>query len=128
MKIRATATLLALVLGVAACADLTRPSIGDWSAQWVSAVAGIPSRSELGDPPSRQLCDDAVGFLRSAEEELIPTPDAAIDGVVEEWLAVSKDAFFECPPTSPAVPDFASAYAELARLQAEVEVVLEMDR
>lgn len=58
---------------------------------------------------------------------LFPTPDPALDPVVEEWVRVAEDAFFECPPSSASIPDLASAYAELQRLEAEVEVVLRID-
>lgn len=113
---------------VSACAGVTRPSVAEWEATWMDAVASIPSQQELGEPPSRQLCDDAVAFLRMAESTLLPTPDLAIDATVEEWIAVAKDGFFECPPASAAIPDFEFVYWELLRLQAEVEVVLDLDR
>lgn len=116
----------ALVAG--ACGSLSRPSVADWEPVWAAALTGIPSSTALGDPPSRQLCDDAVAFLRSIEDDLSPTPDRAIDATVEEWLDVAKDAFFECPPSSREVPDLATAYRELDRLEAEVAVVLDMDR
>ncbi len=120
--------LVLTALTTVACGNLSRPSVTDWEPAWEAAVAGVPSQTALGNPPSRQLCDDAVAFLRASEEGLVPTPDRAIDATVEEWLDVAKDAFFECPPASSRMPDFAAVYSELARLEAEVAVVLEMDR
>lgn len=57
--------------------------------------------------------------------DLVPTPDPALDEVVDDWVRLAEDAFFECPPASNQVPDFATAYAELRKLQAEVGAVID---
>jgi hypothetical protein len=67
-------------------------------------------------------------FIRSNREELFPTPDLAIDNTVTDWVEIAEDAFFECPPNNEQIGSFFEAFEELARLQAEIEVVLEMDR
>jgi hypothetical protein len=90
-------------------------------------VGGIPSAAELGDPPDEDICANELARLRIVQVDLHPTPDLAIDDVVREWVRVAEQAFFECPPSSTLIPDLDSAYEELRRLQAEVEVVLSFD-
>lgn len=118
--------LLAALLGPS-CGGVDRPSVAEWSPIWQQVVAGIPSEAQLGDPPDVALCGHALGVLRTSQEELTPMPDPAIEPVVNEWIRVAEDALFECPPSSEQLPDMAAAYAELARLEAEVAVVLSID-
>ena len=87
----------------------------------------MPTADDLGDPPDYATCSAALGEIRSESADLLPTPDAAIDPIVREWLRVAEDALFECPPSSAALPDLSSVFAELLRLEAEVNVVLEID-
>jgi hypothetical protein len=81
----------------------------------------------LGDPPDRQICGDALAELRAIQPELFPTPDLALDETVTQWVSIAEDAMFECPPSSARIPTLADAYAELARLEAEVAAVLDID-
>jgi hypothetical protein len=118
---------VALLLVVAACGT-SRPSADEWAPQWHDLTAAIPSTAALGDPPDETVCRDSLGLLRSSRGDLFPTPDQDIDDAVNEWVSVAEDAFFECPPSSQAVPDFAAAYEQLARLEAEVEAALAFDR
>jgi hypothetical protein len=119
--------LAAVMLLAAACSDGDRPTASDWEQIWTDTTDELPTLLQLGDPPNRDLCSHALGALRSSRPNLFPTPDAALDGVVTEWVTVAEDAMFECPPSSHGIPDLASAYDELARLGAEVDVVLEID-
>lgn len=109
------------------CASDERPSPDEWQPVWLSMTNLMPSATELGDPPDRPTCSAALGEIRSARSELFPTPDAAIEPVVREWVRVAEDALFECPPSSSALPDLAAVYADLARLEAEVSTVLQID-
>lgn len=121
--------LALLVAGtVASCSTTDRPDVAIWQTVWETTKAGIPAAADLGQPPDRTVCDTTLGFLRSANADLFPTPDPAIDEVVRDWVQVAEDAFFECPPSSNVIPDFATAYAELEQLEAEVEAVLTIDR
>jgi hypothetical protein len=90
--------------------------------------AAIPAELTGGADPSRDTCSEVLAFLRSNRAELFPTPDLAIDDTVTDWVEIAEEAFFECPPTNTDVGSFPEAYAELLRLQGEIELVLDMDR
>ena len=119
--------LAILVLLIVGCSGTDRPSASEWEPTWSAAVATLPALEQLGDPPSTEQCGEALGQLREIRPALDPTPDPALDAVVHEWVQVAEDAMFECPPSSAELSDFAMAYGELARLQAEVDVVLEFE-
>ena len=116
-----------MTLVLAACGGEDRPAVADWQPAWEAMVARMPTAQELGEPPDRSVCSDALGDMRSTRASLFPTPDAAMEPVVREWVRIAEDALFECPPSSDAVPDLDAAYNELERLEAEVAVVLELD-
>lgn len=118
---------MALVLLVAGCAGDSRPTPEEWQPLWQVVTSLMPTAEDLGDPPDRATCSTALGEMRSVSADLFPTPDAAIEPIVREWVRVAEDALFECPPSSAALPDLSSAFAELLRLEAEVNVVLEID-
>lgn len=121
--------LLALTVLVLASCAITRPTVETWEPIWKRVSAGIPSEETIGRADAdREVCSDALAFLRSNRNDLFPTPDLAIDDVVTDWVEVAEDAFFECPPRNQQIVGFAEAYAELARLQGEIELVLDMDR
>lgn len=131
MKRPADRLLALLVVSVAltfsACGGSSRPSASQWESVWEGATGSVPAISELGDPPDRDICGHALGALRSLRPDLFPTPDLALEGVVEEWVTIAEDAMFECPPASHEVPNLVYAYEELARLEAEVDAVLAID-
>jgi hypothetical protein len=118
----------ALLVVLAACSSASRPSVAEWQPAWDQLIGGIPTVSEIGQPPDRSLCTRGLGLVRSSQAGLFPTPDRAIDDAVNEWVSVAEDAFFECPPSSSAIPDMDFAYGQLARLEAEVDAVLVIDR
>jgi len=122
------ACIVAFGLVAAACGNDERPSVNEWRAQWQGAMDGLPTSAALGQPPERTLCRTTLGHIRELQGDLLPTPDAAIDGTVSEWLRVAEDAFFECPPSSAELPSMAAAYGELDRLAAEINVVLSIDQ
>lgn len=117
-----------LVLAFAGCGSSDRPSVAEWQPLWDGIVQGIPTLAELGQPEDLTVCADGLGFVRSTQGELFPTPDPAIDEAVREWVSVAEDAFFECPPSSNRIPDMAFAYGQLTRLEAEVAAALAIDR
>lgn len=122
------ASLLALVmLLTVGCTGTDRPSTSDWELTWSTAAESLPRLEELGDSSAGDRCGHALGQLRAIQPELIPTPDPALDAVVNEWMRVAEDAMFECRPSSTGVPGLGAAYDELTRLKAEVDVVLELD-
>lgn len=109
---------------VGACGNASRPSAAEWIPRWETIVASLPPLESIGTPPSEELCQETLGVLRTDQGHLIPSPDPAIDDVVQQWVQVAENAFFECPPSSEDVPDMAAAYDELSRLEAEVNVAL----
>ena len=119
-----TGLMLALLV---ACSDDSRPSVAEWEPVWASVVDTFPSAAELGQPPDRKICSQSLGVLRSTSGDLTPTPDLAIDDVVTDWVRIAENTLFECPPANQEVPNLEYAYGELSRLQAEVDVVLEID-
>jgi hypothetical protein len=114
-------------IALTACGS-DRPSVAEWQPTWERITATIPDEEAVADGLSVATCGEALAFLRSNRSELTPTPDLAIDDVVTAWIEIAEDAFFECPPDNEQIRDFSEAYAEMLRLEAEVELVLEMDR
>lgn len=94
---------------------------------WHGLVTGIPTAAEIGQPPDAAVCNDGLVLVRSTSGAVQPTPDRAVDQAVREWVGIAEDAFFECPPSSHAVPSFGAAYQELAELEAEVMAALAID-
>ena len=121
------AVIAVLALLVASCSKTERPSVEGWQPVWERMVQGFPTADELGDPPDHAVCSRELGSLRSASEEIHPTPDLAIDDVVDDWVTIAEDMLYECPPASQAIPSLAYGYGELARLEAEVATVLDID-
>ena len=115
------------LLLLAACTGSDRPSTEEWQPVWQAASDAMPTLEELGDPPDSDICGHALGILRAERPDLLPAPDPALDVAVEEWVIIAEDAMFECPPSSHEIADLAQAYEELARLEAEVNAVLDID-
>ncbi len=125
---RHSVILVLVALLVSACGS-DRPSVDDWQSRWDRISTSIPSEASLDAAESpAAFCTETLAYLRSNRAELVPTPDPAIDDVVTAWVEIAEDAFFECPPHNDQVGDFAEAYAELNRLAAEIELVLDIDR
>lgn len=115
-----------LLLG--ACGGGNRPSVAEWEPVWEGFLVEIPAIAELGDPPDRDICSNSLGYVRSSEGDLLPTPDRVIDQAVREWITVADSTFFECPPSSSAIPGLEFAYGQLTRIEAEIDAVLAIDR
>lgn len=88
---------------------------------------GFPTPEELGDPPDHAVDSHGLGVLRSEAAGLTSTPDLEIDDVVTDWLKIAENTVYECPPSNQTIPNVEFAYNELARLEAEVAVVLAID-
>ena len=128
LRFRSSVVLaLVLFLLLGSCADQTRPTVREWQPKWQAALALLPEQPAAGQEPEADLCNETLSTLRSMRPELSPTPDRAIDDAVQEWFQISEDAFFECPPRSGPIGSFADAYAELLRLEAEINLVLGLD-
>ena len=118
---------LVLLLLLGACAEQTRPPVGEWQPKWRAVLASIPEQPVVDEQPEAALCNDTLATLRTMRPGLSPTPDRAIDDAVQEWFQIAEDAFFECPPRSGPIGSFAESYAELLRLEAEIDLVLGLD-
>lgn len=128
-SLRTPLAVLVVVAGlVAASCGTERPAVDEWQPAWERISSGIPIEAAAVEDPSFEICSETLAFLRSNREDLFPTPDLAIDDTVTDWVEIAEDAFFECPPDNEQIGSFAEAFRELTRLQAEIEVVLEMDR
>ena len=119
--------LVAIALVLSACATV-RPTVAEWQPAWESITSAIPPQEVVGVAPPRAVCDEVLAALRAGQADLYPTPDLAIDDTVKEWVKIAEDAFFECPPGNDEIGSFSEAYAEMLRLEQEVELVLVMDQ
>ena len=119
--------VLVVLVVAASCSD-GRPALTEWRAAWNGLVQSIPDRSSFADGPDQELCSDTLVSIRIQESDVLPTPDAALDDVVRDWLALARDTFFECPPSS-GVRGFDEAYDELDAFRAEMEAgIVTLDR
>ncbi len=124
--VRGRALLAVLVVAVVAvgCSSADRPSVEEWRPTWDRIVGDFPTIEELGDPPDRTLCQEALVDLRTSAGDLQPTPDRALDDPVRSWVELAEEIVFDCPPGSSAVPSLEYAYGELTLIETEVEAVL----
>lgn len=126
MRLRnAIAGTLCLALLLAACGD-DRPSSEDWRPDWQRVVAAVPDEAVIVADNTETLCGETLAFLRGNRADLLPAPDLAIDDAVNTWFEIAEDAFFECPPRNEQMGSFAEAYAEMNRLEAEIDLVLDL--
>lgn len=126
MRNRIVVVVLA-ALALVGCGN-DRPSSEDWQPDWQRIVDAVPELAVLEGSDTTTVCGDTLAFLRGNRADLLPAPDLAIDDAVTIWFEIAEDAFFDCPPQNEQVGSFAEAYAEMSRLEAEIDVVLEMRR
>ncbi len=109
----------ALVLLAAACGkDEPRPGEAEWRAVWDEATAVVPE-SEAG--LTRPVCDVLLRITRADREQLIPSPRATVDPLVEEWVGVAEALGLECEEYG----DAGGQLGRLAELIGEVEAALD---
>lgn len=127
MSIRKIATVAALLaVFLTSCGD-GRPSSEEWRPDWQQVLAAVPDEASLvGADSTVAICGETLAFLRSNRADLLPAPDLAIDDAVTRWFEIAEDAFFECPPHNNQAGSFAEAYAEMRRLEAEIDLVLDL--
>ncbi len=115
--------LLPLLVALAACgAGAERPAIDDWADMWERARVAVPDQAGA-EALNREGCDVVLERLRNLRPELTPAPVSRLDDIVEEWLAVAEETFFECPPNKGERIGFEAAYRDLTAIEAEVDVV-----
>jgi hypothetical protein len=110
--------LLVLAVG-AGCSD-GRPAIAEWRNAWDDLEQSIPDRSSFADGPDQELCSDTLVSIRTQEPGVLPTPDAALDDIARDWLALARETFYECPPGTN-VQGFDEAFAEVDAFRAEMD-------
>ncbi len=118
--------VIVLALLFSSCADQSRPSVADWLPSWEAAAASLPPQETLVADPAPEVCNQTLAILRELRPKLTNTPDRVVDGAVQEWFQIAEGAFFECPPRSEPIASFADAYAELGRLEREIEAALQI--
>lgn len=124
------AILLALVLS--GCTDTDsggdgagdRPDVATWTTTWDQTRAIIPDLDTMGDPLDPEVCEETVGRLRDARENLHPTPDELVDEEVDKWMTEATSVFFECFEADVGADTVAESYEELERLEAEIDTAL----
>lgn len=118
------ALFAAALLVVVGCAASDRPEAAEWQTEWQAIVDVIPDESEIGDPPSEDLCRTTLADVRTLSEDLLPAPTASIDDLANEWVSLAEEAFFDCPPEGQDVDSFEDAYNEMRRVQNSIETAL----
>lgn len=111
-----------MALLLTACAA-EPPTFAEWESVWNEARAALPDYT--GDPIPEEECTAALVALRTLAPDLESTPDASLDGVVDQWLDIAEEAMFECPPRQSGTASFEEAYAEMRLLEGEVAAVLD---
>lgn len=111
-----------LILGLSACSG-GRPTFAEWLPFWTHTIGSIPGEDFVSSDTSQEVCEQTLADLRIHQGSLLPTPDEAIDATVRDWIDVAEQVFFECPP----IGGFSDSFAELRRLEAEIDVVIELD-
>lgn len=107
---------------VSACSSVSRPETAEWTPTWETAQAAVPDLAE--GEPDEETCSTALVRLREVAPDLRPTPDDSIDETVDRWLLIAEEAMFECPAETGDFNSFESAYTELAKLAAQIDVVV----
>lgn len=124
---RTFSLLLLLAVALVGCGETSRPDTATWLSRWGDVTAGVPARADLGDPPDARLCESTLADVRAGNEDLLPSPVATVDDLVTEWVAIAESAFFECPPGGEKIDSFETAYAELGRIEDNIEAALSDD-
>ncbi len=111
--------VLAALLVVAACgSDDERPSADAWRPGWEDAKALVPPVATVVGDDGEEACGAALGELRAAREDLLPSPRAVLDGSVGEWLSSAEGLMLDCPDD---VAEAEERVDDLAVLAAEVD-------
>lgn len=119
------AMVMLAIVPLAACGGDDRPTADEWAATWQARQALVPERSVLEGDDASDVCGTTVGTMRTQFPDLTPTPDAAMQSAVDEWVAHAETIAFECSDD----PDqLDRQYDELATLAAEVDAALAESR
>ena len=84
---------------------------------WTALAAEAPPVQSGEADVTPEDCDQLLVAAREARPELVPTPDEALDGPVDEWLDQAEEIGFECDNH----PDLEAGIEELGVLAAEID-------
>jgi hypothetical protein len=98
-----------------------RPAVDEWQSEWTTVVQALPRPADLDVADPGELCGTALAMLREERLALVPSPVAEVDAVVEAWLELAEETFFECPPRSGDLQGFGEAFERLAAYETEIE-------
>ncbi len=128
MGMRLVAGLAIAAVFSTSCSDA--PSPVGWAEDWRAVVSAVPSIDTLlaaDDDTRAALCSETVGALRSAAVEAELAPDDDVERAALDYLEFAEAVFFECPLAHGSHAGFEAGYAEMGRLAAVVETLLEIE-
>ncbi len=123
IRLRPLPTLLLAAVLLSAC-DGGAPDPGEWEAAWDGARRIVPPIEVFDEGLDEEECEDTLVRLRRVREELFPAPDDLLGQAADRWLQHAETIFFECPSETGPHVGFEAGYAELERLEREVEGLL----
>jgi hypothetical protein len=112
------------------CASLachsSRPSIESWEVAWNEVQAAVPESVVVAAEGSREACNRLLVATREFRGRLLPSPEAALDGSIRQWLELAGGIGFSCPAAQHRLDTHRESLRELAILTAEVDAGLAM--
>ncbi len=118
------AALVWAILFLATCGPPQRPRAAEWQMAWAEARALVPEASAFAGPDAVDVCEGLLASMRKASLKMLPTPNAALDHTVQDWIDVAEGLGYACPRRKEHEAAFATAMKELATLDAEIQAGL----
>lgn len=90
--------VLAGLLSLGACGDEDpdRPTATSWTPRWEAVRDLVPTAEQIDDDDGTQLCGEFLGDVRERREDLSPTPDPALDQLVQTWVSEAEALGLDC--------------------------------
>ena len=121
MRLTRFLPLALLSIGVLSCSPANvEPDAATWLEKWDGIVATVPDLATLAPEPDPEFCQSVLSELRTESEDLLPSPNPAVDALARDWVELAEGSFFECPPDGEEIGSFAEAYEEMERLEEAV--------
>jgi hypothetical protein len=114
----------AIVLFVFLACNYGRPSVELWQEAWNEIQAAVPDPGVIEVEESRKRCNKLLVATREFRGRLLPSPDAALDDSIEQWLELAGKIGFDCSPARGQVDTYRDDLRELAILAAEIDAGL----
>jgi len=116
---RSTLWMVFVVFGLASLAcGPARPAAEAWKREWRNALA-LSASVETSDDAGA-ACHSLLAELRRDRNQLMPTPDESLDGVVERWIRMAEGLGFDCPRAKGNRREHEKRLRELRVLEAEI--------